>query len=528
MIDGLLEFFKIGAVRRMFAMLVLTRREVTVIFLLALLYALFEGIGIGLLLPVLQYIEGGEAALQALAGSGLWQIILAVTEALSIPLNLLTLLAMAFVPVALRFLVQYANTTYAAKAQLAAVSRLRRRAFSALMHADLGYIESIGLGTHLSFVLTQTGTGGQSILQFVNLIAAATLISLYVLLLLVLQPTLTAVAAVTLVLVSLAMRASITRSRELGEQVTKLNNRQTVAVAERVSAIRLIKMLGQEDAESDRVQSLVEDLQDKQYGIARYQSALSAVVDPVLMLSVFGIIYVGVEGFGMQLASLGVFLFVLLRLNNKVRDFNMGRQALASTISSLLFINDMQAEAIASHTIVGGARPFAGVGKEIRLSDVSYSYGYSDGEPALSDVSLTIPAGSMTALVGRSGAGKSTLAELLPHLKEPTAGTVLVDGVDLRDLDLRRLRRSIGLMSQDAILFNDSIRANIRYGHEGDVSDALIWQALVDSASAEFVEKLPEGLSTVVGDRGARLSGGQRQRLALARVLLQDSEISDS
>jgi subfamily B ATP-binding cassette protein MsbA len=139
-------------------------------------------------------------------------------------------------------------------------------------------------------------------------------------------------------------------------------------------------------------------------------------------------------------------------------------------------------------------------------------------------VDLTLRRGSVTALVGPSGAGKSTLAALLPRFMDPTAGRVTLDGIDLRDVTLASLRARIGLVTQDVVLFDDTVRRNVAYGRP-DAKEADVREALAAANALAFVDALPEGLDTRVGEGGARLSGGQRQRLAIARALLKDPPI---
>ncbi|HEY2417357.1 MAG TPA: ATP-binding cassette domain-containing protein, partial [Steroidobacteraceae bacterium] len=154
---------------------------------------------------------------------------------------------------------------------------------------------------------------------------------------------------------------------------------------------------------------------------------------------------------------------------------------------------------------------------------VSFEYAPEKGT-VLRDVSLSVPAGATIAIVGRSGSGKSTLVSLLPRFYDPTAGSLLIDGVDIRDYRLHDLRRQISLVSQEVVLFNDTIRSNIIFG-ASDVSDAQLQEAARAAFVLEFVEQLPQGLDTIVGDRGVLLSGGQRQRIAIARALLRDTPI---
>jgi subfamily B ATP-binding cassette protein MsbA len=171
----------------------------------------------------------------------------------------------------------------------------------------------------------------------------------------------------------------------------------------------------------------------------------------------------------------------------------------------------------------GGTRTLGRARGDVEFRDVSFEYAPEKGT-VLRDVSLSVPAGATIAIVGRSGSGKSTLVSLLPRFYDPTAGSLLIDGVDIRDYRLHDLRRQISLVSQEVVLFNDTIRSNIIFG-ASDVSDAQLQEAARAAFVLEFVEQLPQGLDTIVGDRGVLLSGGQRQRIAIARALLRDTPI---
>jgi subfamily B ATP-binding cassette protein MsbA len=160
---------------------------------------------------------------------------------------------------------------------------------------------------------------------------------------------------------------------------------------------------------------------------------------------------------------------------------------------------------------------------DVEFRHVSFEYAIENGA-VLHEVNVSVPAGATLAIVGRSGSGKSTLVSLLPRFYDPSSGVVLIDGVDIRDYRLADLRRQMSLVSQEVVLFNESIRNNILFGATG-ISEAQLLAAASAAYVMEFVEQLPQGLDTMVGDRGVLLSGGQRQRIAIARALLRDTPI---
>jgi subfamily B ATP-binding cassette protein MsbA len=160
----------------------------------------------------------------------------------------------------------------------------------------------------------------------------------------------------------------------------------------------------------------------------------------------------------------------------------------------------------------------------VELRHASLRYPGAD-EDALQDIDLHILPNETVALVGASGSGKSSLANLIPQLYQPTSGQILIDGVDIRDIELKELRRHIALVSQEVVLFNDNIAANIAYGGMQGAAPERIEQAAASAHAREFIEHLNDGLATEIGENGVRLSGGQRQRLAIARAILKQAPI---
>ncbi len=167
------------------------------------------------------------------------------------------------------------------------------------------------------------------------------------------------------------------------------------------------------------------------------------------------------------------------------------------------------------------ARELPPISREIRFQQVDFAY---EGRPVLQDINLTVKKGEVVALVGPSGAGKTTLVNLLPRFYEVSRGAITIDGLDIRDVTLRSLRGQIGVVTQQTFLFNDTVRANIAYGRPGAPEEEII-QAAQAAFAWEFIQQLPMGLDTIIGEQGVMLSGGERQRLAIARAILKDPPI---
>ncbi|WP_406311369.1 ABC transporter ATP-binding protein/permease [Streptosporangium sp. NBC_01639] len=212
---------------------------------------------------------------------------------------------------------------------------------------------------------------------------------------------------------------------------------------------------------------------------------------------------------------------------------------LTSAVTSLLSLTPVISKGLASVRSIGevlqapdlehnaGKEKVSAVRGEVEFRDVEFSYGENDENgdaPAVTGFNLTVVPGETIALVGPSGAGKSTVLNLVIGFLRPTSGRILLDGREMETLDMRTYRRFLSVVPQESILFEGSIRENVTYGMT-DVSDERVRQALRDANAMEFIDRLPDGLDTVVGERGARLSGGQKQRLAIARALIRDPRV---
>lgn len=530
--DFLNEYLRINAMRRLLTLVEVRPGEGFGLVMFAVVFAIFEGAGLSLLLPILQYAESGRTAIED--GSGLvWVYLGKFMELMHLPVTLPVLLVMAFIPILLRNVVFYLNTWYSAIVSSRIGLRMRMKALDKVLLADPEFFARNPVGEIVGIVIGQTGVAGAAILAIVKQLSIVLLMGLYIAILLVISVPLTLSAVVFAALVALATRASMRRIRDYGLEVANISQDMMGKIVERFDMVRLIKLRAQSRAESKRIEDFSERMRLIGIKQARIGANVEVTADPLLMLSAFVTLYIGISTLGMTLAQLGLLLFVLTRLNAKVKEFNGGRQQISANMSGVILVERMMNDAAKSNTILPGPVPFEGLKKEIVFEDVAFEYPdtfaatgaqMGVGKKVLEGVSLTIPAGSFTALVGRSGAGKSTIVELLPRFRDVTRGRITYDGVDIKDFDVSSLRRSIGYLTQSAMLFNDTVRENLVYGLDHTPSEEEIHEAL-EAAYATFVYDLPEGLETRLGDRGVRFSGGERQRIGLARVLLQKNSI---
>lgn len=316
-----------------------------------------------------------------------------------------------------------------------------------------------------------------------------------------------------------------TRLRNLSRESFEGNKELTDTAQEALSNQTIVKAFRAEPREAERFTTVAKRIVSANLRSARIAGFAPPTIEMIGVIFVVFLLYFGqreiISG-RMTAAQFLTFLFFLFRSYDPMRKLSRLHNAMEQSLAAASHVWEVMDEQ-AKIPEKPNAVALAPLKQAIELRSVSFGYG-NETRSVLRDVSLKIPAGHMVALVGESGGGKSTLTKLLPRFHDPVSGAVLWDGVDIRDASIASLRRNIALVTQETVLFNDTVRHNIAYGRP-DATDIEIEQAALIAFAHDFIKELPDGYDTVVGERGIFLSGGQRQRLAIARALLVDAPV---
>jgi len=319
--------------------------------------------------------------------------------------------------------------------------------------------------------------------------------------------------------IGLRIRRTTRRAQDAAAELTHI-------LQEAVAGHQVVKSFGAEEHESQRFRAAARRLRSNNLRYVAQQALASPLIEFFGAVTIVGLLTYArsqIKAGEMTTGQFTSFVIALLMLYEPVKRLtgihNIFQQALGASQKVFEYLS--RREEVRERP---GARPLEGFRDSIVFDRVSFRYPSSPNGFLLEDIRLEVRAGEVLAVVGPSGAGKTTLVNLLPRFYDVTRGAVLIDGRDVRELQLASLRRQIGIVAQDTFLFNDTVANNIRYGR-WEADRESIRRAARNALAEEFIEALPQGYDTVIGERGIKLSGGERQRIAIARALLKDAPI---
>jgi ABC-type multidrug transport system fused ATPase/permease subunit len=501
-------------------------RVLLFLFLLNCTSVLFEVAGVGMLLPVFELLQAGaaspEAGLERLQGRH-WDVLRSLSSQSGIPITLGLLLSISFGLIVMRQIFSYFSQRYQGAVERELSNRIRHRAFHRFLFAQAGLQDHSRVGDVVAVLNAELRRALEVILSIPQSLTLVVQAVAYLGALFLLSAPMTALALVVMIGIGLALRGTVSEVKRRGGAISAANRDLSAFMVERLKHTRLIRLSGTEKAESQAVYNLSKRYADETLKQKLASLRMSLVPEPVAAGVAYLMLFMGGQVFGLSFEKLGLFSIVLIRLMPIVRGGLVQYVSVVGKMPSLERLDDYLTQTLAEREPKGGAVKLERVERGIEYRNLTFSYRDANA-PAIWDVSVGLPAHRMSALVGPSGAGKSTFVDLLPRLRVPSAGEIYIDDVALSDFSVASLRGGIAFVPQQPQIFNISAAEHIRYGKD-DATDEEVREAARLAGALTFIEALPQGFETALGEGGLRLSGGQRQRLDIARALVRRAPI---
>ena len=488
------------------------RLAAALIFGMLAVNSVLNTIGLGMLIPLIDNLTGSSNA-DALAN----RLIGGIFRALYLPPTVTNILAVFFAIIVLKSTLRYLETLVYGRLRRDLVKDVAERIFANLMHVGYRFYHDTKKGDIIYYISGAASYIGHSLNNMLQLLFKTLLGLAYFVMLALISWRLTVLVAALMLVYVTMFRRRIAVSFNLSRKSAAESQRYNSFIVEAIDGIKIIKSYQTEEHEQRRFAAIWGEYQQLQYRDVKNTARIELGKEPVMVGMLILLVILSLRWMHLTPGLLGAYLVILYYVIPNVQQAITFVNQLANTLPPVeIAIKAMSREG--KPYLANGTRPLAAVEKEIRFNGVHFAY--RADQPVLRDVSFAIPRNRMTAVVGPTGAGKSTILDLLMRFYDPDAGSITIDGIDLREYDLRDWRRLVSIVIQDNFIFNDTVGNNIRYG-SSVATDEDIRRAAAVSRAATYIERMPQGYDTVVGDRGIKLSGGQKQMLALARALIR-------
>lgn len=489
---------------------------------------LFEGVTLGLLMPLLKGILESDfgflfesrvfSAAKVLFGFSIDKTPQSVL--------MIFLVSAVFLTAVLKNLLQYASLVLADRILCDSIHRIRLKLFSRIIHSSKSRLDELNQGTLLNTISSAVLETAVSMKALFRSLCSGLLIFPYLAVMIYISLPLT---LLTLFMAPLFMRTIsglIRRIKERSKVYSKMNADWVSRTSNVLMNLGLVKAFRTEDAEEKRFEAGSLQSARARFSMEKKQELVPVIYElgalfALLVMMCLAALFLQTKA-EQDIAKLLIFFFTLRRALSNFGALGHIRAHISRMMGPMSEVEEILSQESAWGEVQGSVDA-VDFQHALELRGVELTY--KGGKKALAGIDLKFEKGRMTALVGSSGAGKTSVVNLLLRLYEPQAGSILMDGRDIRTLTLDALRKCFAIVSQETLLFNDTIRNNILYGADKSVSEKDLANVILKSRLEDLIQTLPQGLETVIGDKGVRLSGGERQRLAIARAILRGSPI---
>ncbi len=486
---------------------------------LGLVAAVLEGIGLSFILPVIEIVQLDDPVAEA---DGIMEYFVLAYQTLGIPFTLGYVVVGVAAVMTIRYTTSFVVAWFRAALTNYYVRDLQMRSYGNALDARIEYFDTEGSDDILNTIITETKYGAKVIENSVKFLEYLFLSMVYFTIALIISPLLTLIAVGILGLLTVALRYIIEPGYELGEIVADANQNRQQTVQAGTQGIRDVRLFNLTAELYDNFMSAVNQYTKYKIRLSRNEAGLHNFYNLGVAVSVFVLIYLALTLADLSVGALGVFLFSMYQLGPKVSALNEKYYKIENSLPHLVRTQKFMRELEQRQEPNKATRELSNTVRRVEFDDVKFSY---DGdEQVLRGIDFEVEKGEFIAFVGQSGAGKSTIVSLLARMYDADDGAIRADGIPVSDVDIKQWRNRIAVVRQNPFIFNNTLEYNLTIGNR-EATQAEIDRAVEISRVDEFLDDLPEGYDTMLGDEGVRLSGGQKQRVSLARALLKDADV---
>ncbi|MDD5727997.1 MAG: ABC transporter ATP-binding protein [Victivallales bacterium] len=480
-----------------------------------------QGIGILMLIPFLSVIGMEDFTKYNIRSNRIIEFF----RHSGLPLNLLTVLGIFIVIIVLVRFVQYRQTILAADIRNCYISNIQAKVFRSVILAEWQFIAG-QRSSNLAHVITADLPVISNItFFFLNILTNFVLSAVYIVWAMLISVELTVFSILFAALSVMFLKFCLPHSVKSGTLARDAWAKIYSLLLDHLHGLKTVKSYGAESREYDKFRQTAAEISQTQTDMVKLNSKVKIIyaLTSNIMLCLF--LYIAISVLAIPLSALFLLIVIFSRLLPNISSLQNDFQRLFTMLPSFAAAEDLLSKAgNYQEDMTHDNLPPLKLAESIKFRKLGFTYPAAKGGFALKDLDFEIPALQTTAIIGESGTGKTTVADLITGILKPDSGEILVDGVSIDNGNRSRWRRSVGYLPQENFLFHDTIRNNLLWGNPG-ASDAEIIAALKFASAYDFVNGLPDGLDTVVKDRGLRLSGGERQRIALARTLIRNPQV---